>query len=40
MAKQAEVSIVRFGLNLMDAYGGFLGLAVVLAAVFCLAFSK
>jgi len=39
-AKQAEVSIIKYGMNLMDAYGGFFGLIVVLAAVFCIALGK
>ena len=40
MNKQIEVSLVQRGMHLLDSYGGFVGLAVVLVAVFILAFSK
>jgi len=39
-AKQIEVGFFQFALQLLDNYGGFVGLVVVLGAVFCLAFSK
>ena len=39
-AKQIEVSLFQRAMHLLDNYGGFVGLAVVLIAVFCLAFSK
>jgi hypothetical protein len=40
MNKKIEVSLVQRGMHLLDNYGGFVGLAVVLVAVFILAFSK
>ena len=40
MNKPIELSLVQRGMHLLDSYGGFVGLAVVLVAVFILAFSK
>ncbi len=39
-AKQIEAGFFQYAMHLLDNYGGFVGLAVVLGAVFCLAFSK